>query len=188
MRIKSSDRIPPLSDDRPLKQQFDNRTLSTVNTTFYGIPTIDTCTHWQQLVKGNASFHFTLKMRQTVTHGDTPGVPGRSSSPSRAHERSDRPFLEPLSTEALEAEMPPFLERCEQLRTGKKGEFSSSLGVVLLQFPPSFEKSMGTLSSCVRSCPDPFTHARTRTRKKKYCRGAGAFGTAFAGGRGRARH
>lgn len=108
--------------------------------------------HWQQHVKGNTNFHFTLKMRSVVTHGETtPGLPGTSPGRSAAHERSDCPFLEPLSTEALEAEVPLLLERCEQLRTGKGGAFPSSLGVLLLQFPPSFKKSMGACK-CVRAC------------------------------------
>jgi len=90
-------------------------------------------------------------MRQTVTHGDTPvpggGSPGRAGSAARGEER-DHHRLEPLSTEALEAELPVFLERCEQLRTGgQDGAYPPSLGVVLFQFPPSFEKSLGAVGS-----------------------------------------
>ena len=149
-----------------LKQDAELRHYSQVfgtceiNSSFYGTPSRETCAHWLQQVTGNTSFQFTLKMRQTITHGHNqmPESPGRGGggggSSSPAHERREAGHrLEPLSSEALEAEMPLFLERCEQLRTGNDGASPPSLGVVLLQFPPSFEMSLEALERLARHLP-----------------------------------
>lgn len=154
--LVSSSTHPKHLNNNPLHTHANNPNPSsqrqTVNTSFYGTPTAETCAQWQQQVKGNGHFTFTLKMRSTVTHGDTPvGPAGGGGSPGRVGEGAKR-RLDPLSTEALEAELPLFLERCEQLRTGKDGAFPPSLGVVLFQFPPSFEKSLGAYLVCCCCC------------------------------------
>lgn len=141
-----------LKQDAELRHYSQIFNTCELNSSFYGTPSRETCAHWQQQVKGKTSFQFTLKMRQTVTHGDTPPGGGGSSSP--AHERREAGHrLEPLGTEALEAEMPLFLERAEQLRTGNDGAYPPSLGMVMLQFPPSFEMSLEALERLARHLP-----------------------------------
>lgn len=90
-----------------------------INTTFYGIPSIDTVRAWADATP--ADFHFCVKMPSSVTHGPTPpGALAAADGPSPGH----------LLHEETLATARRFMETLQPL--------GGKLGAVLAQFPPKF--------------------------------------------------
>lgn len=95
-----------------------------INSTFYGIPTIDTVQTWADATPPD--FRFCVKMPRDVTHGPT------SHGAQTAPDNSPSGHL--LRDETL-ATAQRFLEALKPL--------GSKLGAVLVQFPPKFTASRG---------------------------------------------
>lgn len=90
-----------------------------INTTFYGIPSIDTVRQWAEATP--AEFRFCVKMPRGVTHGPMPpGALAASDGPAPGH----------LLRENTLAITRRFMETLRSL--------GNKLGAVLLQFPPKF--------------------------------------------------
>jgi uncharacterized protein YecE (DUF72 family) len=89
-----------------------------INTTFYGIPAIDTVRKWEGATPGG--FRFCVKMSRDVTHGPTPAGSLASADPPPGH----------LLRESTFDTARRFLDAVRPL--------GGKLGAVLLQFPPKF--------------------------------------------------
>ncbi|MBX3356975.1 MAG: DUF72 domain-containing protein [Phycisphaeraceae bacterium] len=90
-----------------------------INTTFYGIPSIDTVRAWADATP--ADFRFCVKMPRDVTHGPTPqGVLAAADGPPPGH----------LLREETLVTARRFLQVLQPL--------GGKLGAVLVQFPPKF--------------------------------------------------
>ncbi|MGH2550451.1 MAG: DUF72 domain-containing protein [Thermomicrobiales bacterium] len=90
-----------------------------INTTFYGIPSIDTVRSWADVTP--ADFRFCVKVPREVTHGPTPpGALAAAGGPPPGHLLHDRTI-----TTARR-----FVETIRPL--------GGKLGAVLAQFPPKF--------------------------------------------------
>lgn len=90
-----------------------------VNTTFYGVPSVDTVRSWADAAP--ADFRFCVKMPRDVTHGPTPpGAPAAASGPLPGH----------LLREETLAVAHRFIAAIRPL--------GGKLGAVLAQFPPKF--------------------------------------------------
>jgi uncharacterized protein YecE (DUF72 family) len=90
-----------------------------INTTFYGIPSIDTVRAWADATPPD--FRFCVKMPRDVTHGPTPrGALAASDGPPPGH----------LLHKETHATVQRFAEVIQPL--------GNKLGAVLVQFPPKF--------------------------------------------------